>query len=164
MARQANEYYYFTEGASPVSPFIVRSGENKYYYYYDDEGTSSVSPSIVQRGENWDREISYEKRPLRCPYCGKNHMGMCRRMTGECYRCGRLGHFVRDCPESSRARQAISSRARQAIPGPTSTIRKPRKPLCFNCGKHHWGECRRYTGACFRCGDRGHKARDCPRR
>ena len=53
MARQLDEYYYFTEGASPVSPFIVRSGEDKYYYYYDNEGTSSVPPSVVQRGENW---------------------------------------------------------------------------------------------------------------
>ena len=129
MARQPDEYYYFTEGASPVSPFIVRSGGDKYYYYYDDEGTSSVAPAIDPRGEDWDREISHEQRPLPCPHCGKSHAGVCRRWTGECYRCGRLGHLIRDCPEGSWARKAI--------PGPTSTIRKPRKPLCFNCGKHH---------------------------
>ena len=153
MARQADEYYYYAEGASSVSPFTVQSGENEYYYYA--EWTSSVSPITVQRGENWGRLRSYEKWPLRCPYCGKNHTGMCRRMTGECYRYGRPGHFVRDCPKNFRARQAV--------PGPTPTIQKPRKPLCLTCGKHHWGECRLYTGACFRCGDKGHKARDFPR-
>ena len=35
---------------------------------------------------------------------------------------------------------------------------------CQTCGKFHSGECRRMTGACFRCGDRGHQIRDCPMR
>ena len=104
MARQEDEYYYFTEGASPVSPFIVRSGGDKYYYYYDDEGTSSVAPAVDPRSDDWDREISHEQRPLRCPHCGKSHAGVCRRWTGECYRCGKLGHLVRDYPERSRAK------------------------------------------------------------
>ncbi|CAH9101484.1 unnamed protein product [Cuscuta epithymum] len=36
------------------------------------------------------------------------------------------------------------------------------RPLCKFCEKNHTGECRRATGACFRCGQQGHMLRDCP--
>ncbi|XP_028116451.1 uncharacterized protein LOC114314186 [Camellia sinensis] len=36
-------------------------------------------------------------------------------------------------------------------------------PICKECGKQHWGICRRLSGACFRCGQRGHLVKSCPR-
>ena len=36
-------------------------------------------------------------------------------------------------------------------------------PSCKECGKQHWGICRRLPGACFRCGQRGHLAKSCLR-
>ena len=38
------------------------------------------------------------------------------------------------------------------------------RPQCQTCGRYHFGECRRMTGGCFRCSDRGHQIRDCPMR
>ncbi|KAK8976607.1 hypothetical protein V6N11_057207 [Hibiscus sabdariffa] len=35
-------------------------------------------------------------------------------------------------------------------------------PPCEHCGNKHEGECRKKTGACFRCGSRDHFLRDCP--
>ncbi|GMP54125.1 hypothetical protein CsSME_00019385 [Camellia sinensis var. sinensis] len=36
-------------------------------------------------------------------------------------------------------------------------------PTCPTCGRVHWGQCHRDTGACFRCGQFGHLLRDCPK-
>ncbi|KAL0409461.1 UNVERIFIED_CONTAM: hypothetical protein Sradi_1880500 [Sesamum radiatum] len=35
-------------------------------------------------------------------------------------------------------------------------------PLCGFCHRYHLGECRRKIGACFRCGQAGHKVSECP--
>ncbi|XP_028091731.1 uncharacterized protein LOC114292024 [Camellia sinensis] len=35
-------------------------------------------------------------------------------------------------------------------------------PTCRECGKQHWGICRRGTGVCFKCGQPGHIAKACP--
>ena len=36
------------------------------------------------------------------------------------------------------------------------------KPQCPHCEKRHEGECRYLTGACFECGEMGHRAWQCP--
>ncbi|XP_060182215.1 uncharacterized protein LOC132611867 [Lycium barbarum] len=39
---------------------------------------------------------------------------------------------------------------------------KTRIPTCAQCGKNHFGTCRRASGACFNCGRFDHKVKDCP--
>ncbi|CAL1382110.1 unnamed protein product [Linum trigynum] len=38
------------------------------------------------------------------PHCGNQHMGVCRRVTGGCFRCRDTNHFLRDSPHMSRSR------------------------------------------------------------
>ena len=47
---------------------------------------------------------------------------------------------------------------------PKSSHPKRQKPCCPNCGKNQFGECWRIVGQCYRCGDKGHRNRDCPLR
>ncbi|XP_028092346.1 uncharacterized protein LOC114292558 [Camellia sinensis] len=37
------------------------------------------------------------------------------------------------------------------------------KPMCASCGKQHFGVCRWATGACYECGEIGHRVKDCPK-
>ncbi|XP_070026626.1 uncharacterized protein [Nicotiana sylvestris] len=39
---------------------------------------------------------------------------------------------------------------------------KTHTPTCAQCGKNHYGACRRASSACFNCGSMDHKVKDCP--
>jgi hypothetical protein len=106
-----------------------------------------------------------EGRPFPpCERCGKTHQGECMAGKKGCYKCGDIGHKMRDCPVASRKgrdskRARCESGTSQSKPGGgfrASTISK-----CSKCGKNHRGECLAGLNACFRCGKSGHHAREC---
>ena len=51
-----------------------------------------------------------------CPKCGKLHSGECYKGYGVCYRCGKPGHMIRDCPNAKQGSGAGDRKPRPHIP------------------------------------------------
>ncbi|KAF3685344.1 hypothetical protein FXO37_00715 [Capsicum annuum] len=65
--------------------------------------------------------------------CGKNHKGDCRAGTDVCFRCGKLSHRVRDCPQSGY-QSHLRSPAQSGCPnqkGTTTSATNPGAYLSF---------------------------------
>ncbi|XP_028094507.1 uncharacterized protein LOC114294592 [Camellia sinensis] len=57
-----------------------------------------------------------------CPDCGRRHRGVCYRAFDACFRCGKTGHVVKDCPlGSENANRLMMSSARSASTVKTNT-------------------------------------------
>ena len=55
---------------------------------------------------------------LECTHFHRGHLGVCRLLTGECFRCGSLEHLIAQCPRESRDNrsQQGTGRGRSATP------------------------------------------------
>ena len=56
-----------------------------------------------------------------CPHFHRRHLGVCRLLTGGCFRCGSIEHFMVNCPRESGANisQQVSGRGISAAPPST---------------------------------------------
>ncbi|OIT26817.1 hypothetical protein A4A49_56930, partial [Nicotiana attenuata] len=71
------------------------SSQSTYRPHYR-QGTRGSSAS-----EHRNSGQIYATTPV-CQTCGRSHLGQCRVLTGECFRCGQLGHHLRDFPQPPR--------------------------------------------------------------
>nr|XP_009771260.1 PREDICTED: uncharacterized protein LOC104221824 [Nicotiana sylvestris] len=78
------------------APHLVPTEEARVQRPHYRQGNRGPSSS----GHPNSRQI-YATTPV-CQTCGRSHLGQCRVLTGECFRCSQLGHHLRDCPQPPR--------------------------------------------------------------
>ena len=66
-----------------------------------DEAPSSGRGALVGQGEI-----------LECPHCHIRHLGVCRLLTGGCFRCGSTDHLIAQCPRESRDNKSLLESSR----------------------------------------------------
>ena len=63
---------------------------------------------------------------LECPHCHRRHLGICKLLTGKCFRCGSIEHFMENCPKESRDNRNPQSNIRGRFAAPPSTLDRGR--------------------------------------
>ena len=56
-----------------------------------------------------------------CPHFHKRHLGVCRLLTGGCFRCGSIEHLIANCPRESGDNMSLqgSGKGRSVTPPTT---------------------------------------------
>ena len=105
----------FSRGASSSSGKRARESSAQSEYSYATRGRRQRSSIACSAGRG--ASVRYGEIP-ECPHYHKRHLGVCRIVTGGCFRCGSLEHLKAQCPRElgdNRSQQG-SGRGRSATP------------------------------------------------
>ena len=86
----------FSRGASSSSGKRAREPSTQSEYSSATRGRRKRSN--VARSTSRGASVRHGEIP-ECPHCHRRHLGVCRIVTGRCFRCGSLEHLIAQCPE-----------------------------------------------------------------
>ena len=95
-----------------------KGNKNNNNRQWRDQSTRGTQPNRSSGSSGQHRPTEVLPPPPMCPTCNKPHPGPCRKLTGECYRCGSTTHRVKDCPKANPTASASVPR----LPAPSGRV------------------------------------------
>ena len=108
----------FSKGASSSSG--KRALESPAHSEYSSATRGKRQRSSIARSAGRGASVRYGEIP-ECPHCHKRHLGVCRIVTGGCFRCGSLDHLKAQCPRELGDNRSQQGRNRGRCATPLST-------------------------------------------
>ena len=133
-SKERSQKKKFSRGASSSSGKRARESPAQSEHSAATRGRrqgSNVAPSTGRGASVGHGEIP------ECPHCHRQHLGVCRLLTGGCFRCGSTEHFMENCPRESgdnRSHQ-VSGRGRSAAPPSTRDRGRGRGNQSYHRGR-----------------------------
>ncbi|XP_028109546.1 uncharacterized protein LOC114308203 [Camellia sinensis] len=90
------------------------------------KGTTTPPNKKQNSGTSSTTTFTQDSVPV-CSECGRRHRGVCHRLSGACFRCGKTGHLIRDCPQGNRQNnnKDVTSSVGSAPTSNTKSVAKP---------------------------------------
>ena len=107
-----------SRGASSSSSKIPRESQTESVHSFSTRGRrqgNTVVPSTSRGASAGPGET------LECPYCHRQHLGVCKLLIEGCFRCGSSEHFMANCPKElgDNRNPQSNSKGRSATPQST---------------------------------------------
>ena len=108
-SKERSQKKKFSKGASSSSRKRSKESPAQSEYSSATRGRrqrSNVAPSSGRGASIGQGEIS------KCPHCHRRHLGVCRFLTGGCFRCGSTDHLIAQFPRESRDNKSLQESGR----------------------------------------------------
>ena len=108
----------FSRGASSSSNKKARESQAKSVQGSTTRGRRQGSTMVPSSGRG---ASTRQGEVLQCPHFHIQHLGVCRLLTGGCFRCGSTEHLIANCPRESRDNRSLQGSGRGRFVAPPFT-------------------------------------------
>ena len=89
-----------------------------------NQGTTRLQ-EVKGKGLIWNlvmvEVLQLDKKKTQSPHCHRRHLGVCKLLTGGCFRCGSTDHFIVNCLRESGDNRSMQRSGRGIFVTPPST-------------------------------------------